>query len=160
MKKIINVIFYAFIAMLFVFYLFILYIGLYKPNVCIEYKLYYVDKVLQDWTGYGGLDYNGEKLIFDIEESSYNNLRGDRNWHYANNEIWMTDKECSLYFGNVKDKIVDISMEIKDVNNVDSIQVLVDGQVLHKINCNSNEESYKLNLPYTIKNQQAPFNSL
>ncbi len=54
---------YAVSLVLVVFYILVLYLGL-KPNVGIEYKMYYISHELSDWPGFGKLTYSlGTKEI-------------------------------------------------------------------------------------------------
>lgn len=54
--SVINVILYIVCAVLVVFYLAVLWFG-FNPNVCLEYKMYYLTNELSDWPGYGKLTY-------------------------------------------------------------------------------------------------------
>lgn len=53
---VINVILYIICAVLVVFYLAVLWLG-FNPDVCLEYKMYYLTNELSDWPGYGKLPY-------------------------------------------------------------------------------------------------------
>lgn len=54
--SVINVILYVVCAILVVFYLAVLWLG-FNPDVCLEYKMYYLTNELSDWPGYGKLPY-------------------------------------------------------------------------------------------------------
>lgn len=51
-----NVILYIVCAILVVFYLAVLWLG-FNPDVCLEYRMYYITNELSDWPGYGRLPY-------------------------------------------------------------------------------------------------------
>lgn len=51
-----NVLLYIVCAVLVVFYLIVLWLG-FNPDVCLEYKMYYLTNELSDWPGYGKLPY-------------------------------------------------------------------------------------------------------
>ncbi len=59
----INIVLYGICAVLTVFYVVVLWLGQ-NPNVCIEYKMYYLTNELTDWPGYG-------KLSYDLGTSEY-----------------------------------------------------------------------------------------
>ena len=51
-----NALLYIVCAVLVVFYLIVLWLG-FNPDVCLEYKMYYLTNELSDWPGYGKLPY-------------------------------------------------------------------------------------------------------
>ena len=68
---------YVVSALLFISYVIILGTSMY-PEVCTEYELYYIDGRLQDWPGYGGLQYRlGTPVIFVSTEEERTKRRGN-----------------------------------------------------------------------------------
>lgn len=55
--SVINIIVYMICTLLVVFYLAVLWLG-FNPDVCLEYRMYYLTNELSDWPGYGKLPYD------------------------------------------------------------------------------------------------------
>ena len=65
-----------------------------KPNVPIEYQLYYIDDVMDEWPGYGGLSYApGTVIRFGTAYGDVNATRRGRGWelHHENSMRAVTD---------------------------------------------------------------------
>ena len=80
-------------------YFYILYHGLRPKEASLDYQKYYVEDVLQDWPGYGGLDYK----IGDVEYFSCNydeNIMDTRGigWGQLESEgCWTVGEEAYFY---------------------------------------------------------------
>ena len=81
-----------------------------NPSVCIEYKLYYIDKTLNDWPGYGGLSYKlGDNVNFGMDsDKDASQKRKGAGWiDLGENGLWTNEYESILFFdlGNINQDI-------------------------------------------------------
>ncbi len=92
-----KVLAYLLCAALMIFYLVIFFS---KPNVSIEYRLYYIDDVLMDWVGDGGLDYKlGTPINFGTENNDLNARRKGRGWDTSSaNYVSVIKNDAPLFF--------------------------------------------------------------
>ena len=92
---------YYFISICLIFwYVTVLYWSLY-PKVGLEYKMYYLDKTLSDWPGYGGLNYNlGDVLYFNNKPKIGKPIKNrGQGWFNSNAwGCWINGKKAELYF--------------------------------------------------------------
>ena len=95
-------------------YLFILFL---RPDVCIEYKMYYIDKVLEDWPGYGGLGYDlGDTVFFGENQANQLSERRGSGWAPREDAYCFTDgKEASVYFVIEKQASLDLTLSVKEI---------------------------------------------
>ncbi len=100
MKSFLSVLFYMLMGLLCAWYLVVIYWS-FNPNVGLEYRLYYIEKELSDWPGYGGLSYKwSEKLYFGTETDSYTKLKNrGKGWEPASTDgAWAVGEEFDLIF--------------------------------------------------------------
>lgn len=101
MKKMISVCGYAVSALLFLSYVVILGTSLF-PDVCAEYRLYYIDKDLQDWPGYGGLQYRlGTPVVFRSTAEDRTKRRGNSWNSFEEDGCWTYGDHSALYFSGI-----------------------------------------------------------
>ena len=95
-------------------YLFILFL---KPDVCLEYKMYYIDDILWDWPGYNGLDYKlGETVYFGETLADHNSKRRGHGWAQRDNDYCSTNgNRVSVYFALKERTSLDIAVSVKDI---------------------------------------------
>ena len=92
---------YVISLILIVFYIGILIKGI-NTDANTEYKLYYVERVLQDWPGYGGLKYDlGVPIGFGIQEENVVKRRGKGWGNLEENACWTIGSNASLYFSEI-----------------------------------------------------------
>ena len=98
---------YLVTAALVVFYVFVLYLGMF-PKVSEEYRMYYLSHELKDWPGYNNLNYKFGKLEYCTENRLKNgkyaffsvcNRRGE-GWKDNNryDGTWNDDTSSVLYY--------------------------------------------------------------
>lgn len=95
-------------------YFFIL---LLKPDVCLEYKMYYIDNTLSDWPGYGGLNYKfGETVFFGKNKSNAVSKRRGEGWAEREADFCFTDgKSSSVYFVLESTEALEITLSVKEM---------------------------------------------
>lgn len=88
---------YIICALVLVFYLCVLFA---PRDVCLEYEMYYVEKTLDDWPGYGGLKYElGNPVYFGSDRKNANSLRRGKGWSTREKEYcWTVANEANVYF--------------------------------------------------------------
>lgn len=89
-----------------IFYIWVLLAGI-KPEVPLEYKMYYIDHTLMNWPGYGGLCYEpGEKLSFRMIPKDPDRVRRrGQGWGELTSEgCGWAQAKADLYFSELKKK--------------------------------------------------------
>jgi len=78
-------------------YFFILFL---PPSVCIEYKLYYIDRTLTEWPGYGGLHCDfGQKVSMSLQQNGKTDRHAGLGWgNREDNFRWSVGNTSILYF--------------------------------------------------------------
>ncbi|MDR3562974.1 MAG: hypothetical protein P4N59_16285 [Negativicutes bacterium] len=96
-----NIRIYSLISLcLYTWYIIVLW-GVMNPNVCLEYRLYYLERKLTDWPGYGGLKYRfGEVLSYGTRESEGKRAKNrGLGWAVAEEwGAWTLGENADLYF--------------------------------------------------------------
>ncbi len=102
---------YTISAILVIFYLLVLFA---TPNVCIEYKLYYIDDTLSDWPGYGGLDYSfGEEVKLGSAEMNQNSKRRGYGWSKRSAEFCtISENRAAIFFVVHTDKDISVNISV------------------------------------------------
>ncbi len=101
MKKMLPVCGYAVSALLFLSYVMILGTSLF-PKVCAEYRLYYIERELQDWPGYGGLQYRlGTPVVFRSTEEDRTRRCGNSWNSFEEDGCWTYGGHSALYFSGI-----------------------------------------------------------
>ena len=121
---------YVFCAILIAFYFCVL---VAPRDVCLEYEMYYVDKILTDWPGYGGLRYTiGTPVYFGSENMDEGSRRKGSGWSRRENGYsWTEGEKSDVYFhvdGDIPE-MMEITVKIGDVI-CDSYDLAVNGAVL------------------------------
>ncbi len=123
---------------LIVSYVFILNHGLKPKEACLEYKKYYVDNVLEDWPGYGGLDYEiGDIRYFaSNHEEHLMNTRGIGWGQLESQGCWTVGDESYFYENIVNaDENADYVMELEIYQLLaEDVHVLINGTEIGEIN--------------------------
>lgn len=122
---------------LFFIYLFVFSKGFF-PEVCKEYKMYYIDDILMDWPGYGGLKYEpGTKLYFGNNFEDKVTSRGQGWGNRENEACWTLGEYASVYFDISEDIKKNNSssyiLRLEMLNSVSDAVVKVNGNVIGKI---------------------------
>lgn len=88
---------YLFCTILICTYLGILFL---PPKVCLEYKMYYIDKTLIEWPGYGGLHCDfGQRVLMSNQTTNKNDQHAGQGWGgREENFRWSTGESSKLYF--------------------------------------------------------------
>lgn len=141
---------YLICVLLIVFYLFTLSLSFFS-NVPVEYKLYYVDKSLSNWPGYGGLSYDLGKRISFYGDST-NNYRG---LGWSNQEKWgtWTDGSESTMYLDIKQHITsDLTLKFYAHSCVQprNIKIVANGQNIAKVLVTMNDSELKLTVPKEV----------
>lgn len=123
-------------------YVYILLHGISPHDACLEYQKYYVENVLEDWPGYGGLDYEiGDVKYFATDhEKNEINTRG-AGWGQLESEGCWTVGEEAYFYENIinaeeNEKYV-VELEIYQTL-ADKAQVIVNGTEIGEIKSNEN----------------------
>lgn len=132
MKKV-NIIGYIVSGILIAAYIIILSTAL-NPKVKLEYDLYYIEKDLQDWPGYDGLNYSlGTKESFAINEENRINRRG-RSWNaFEEDGCWTYGEHASLFYTGLSGKDLVIEMEIEDIRENASAAIYINNSCIGEI---------------------------
>jgi len=154
-------------------YFYVLFHGLH-PDVGWEYKLYYVDKKLEDWPKYGGLAY---KLGTEEDFTSKTGIgvidvkRKGKGWSGEEEKgTWTIGKESFLYYSAIptSDKSLQINLNICNNMNGVIVDVYANDTFLSSIDDFSQNihtlhfdtsclDEGKLTLKFVIKNYTSPF---
>ena len=105
MKSPTRVLIYFIICLIASWYAIVLY-WIYSPNPSIEYRLYYIDKVLSDWPGQGGLKYEFGTMLSFGKESISETLVKNKGQGWSKPEAdhtWTIDDTAVLFFIIEKD---------------------------------------------------------
>ncbi len=113
-KRIGLILTYVIAIALIVSYVYILVHGIVPKDSCLEYQKYYVENVLSDWPGYGGLDYRiGDIRYFsNNHEENLINTRGT-GWSDLENEGCWTVGDESYFYENIKNARGDTEYVLK-----------------------------------------------
>lgn len=125
-KKPLRRLLYGASAVLILFYLIVLYLGL-KPDVGVEYEMYYISHEITEWPGYDNLRFDYGQVEF-LTENTYRNSDGEyvshpvarrrgEGWHTSGryDGTWSNDEESVLYYiFNEDTNKVTISITVKD----------------------------------------------
>lgn len=139
---------YLLCAGLMAFYLFTLY-SAFRPAVCEEYQLYYIDKELQDWPGYGGLSYlPGTPLYFDsLHPRKERARRLGKGWNSPEeNGTWTYGDRAVLFFTDLPVNSMNLDLLVTDLREGASGTVYFDGSSIGKIDAAGN-----LSFPLSVK---------
>ena len=107
-----NIILYIICAALVIFYLAVLWLG-FNPDVCLEYRMYYLTNELSDWPGYGKLPYELGTVEYctgywDKDGNKYTHnvcKRKGRGWEkYQNEGSRNAVDTASIYYLPISDK--------------------------------------------------------
>lgn len=137
-KRMLNILCWGCSVFLIAIYVYILYLGFF-PNVCREYKMYYIDETLVDWPGYGGLKYKlGEKMYFGSDYSDVIKNCGAGWGAVEAGARWTDGNEAKLYFdvsGIIEENYeVPLVFSLEIVNTLaDKVEVLCNGILLGTI---------------------------
>lgn len=99
------------------FYCFTLLSGM-NPQVPMEYKMYYMDRTLVDWPGYGGLAYKpGTELNFCYLKNDENQVkRRGTGWQKLETEgCGFADPNAYVYFSELQPKDYELLVEISEL---------------------------------------------
>lgn len=129
---------------LIIFYLFVLYKGI-AIDSCREYKLYYVDKLLEDWPGYGGLEYElGTPVDFDLGSASPVRRRG-KGWGPLETEGCWIEDEAVLYFSGLPtDRDLMLMIGLQKITNNMVIRINANEKEIFRLNGNEAAEQKEL----------------
>lgn len=127
--------FYLLSGSLCIFYMSVLLLG--NEDVADEYRMYYIDKTLQEWAGVGGLDYTlGEDMYFFSEAENAQKRKGS-GWSGAEwDGAWTIGTSSFLYFTNISnsdDLLLDI--EVNDLRPQANAKVIANGEIIGEISC-------------------------
>lgn len=135
---------YVICALILFSYFFILFL---KPNVCLEYKMYYIDDTLSDWPGYGGLSYNlGDTVFFGENKADKLSKRRGDGWAPREETFCFTDgKEATVYFVIENKTPLDVTIAVKEIA-CSSYSVYANGTLIADGLTHQNT-SFTLNIP-------------
>lgn len=138
---------------LIIFYLFVLYKGI-AIDSCREYKLYYVDKLLEDWPGYGGLEYElGTPVDFDLGSGSPVRQRG-KGWGTLETEGCWIEDEAILYFSGLPtDRDLMLTISLQKITNNTVIRINANEKEISRFYGNEAAEQKELSVvipPYIV----------
>jgi len=153
-------------------YFYVLFHGLH-PDVCWEYKLYYVDKKLEDWPKYGGLAYKldtEEDFTLKTGSGVIDAKRKGKGWSGEEEDgTWTIGGESFLYYTTlpISDELLQIKLNIcQNMNGVivdvyanENFLSRIDdfSQNIHMLNLDTSYlDEGKLTLKFVIKNYVSP----
>ncbi len=136
------------------------------PNVCPEYKLYYLDKKLIDWPGYGGLSYNlGEKIFFKTDDNGMQKVpfRG-QGWSGIESwGTWTIGHNADLFFALEDDIDSDLIMTTKATafrpGGYQLVDVSVNNEMVGALNFKHSEiMEYNIKIPKKLSTKSEIMN--
>ena len=87
---------YIFCIVLISIYFVILFL---PPNVCLEYKMYYIDKTLTEWPGYGGLHCEFGQKVLMSKQGNKKDCHAGVGWGNREDAFrWSVGNTSKLYF--------------------------------------------------------------
>lgn len=126
------------------------------PSVSEEYRLYYIEKELIDWPGDGGLVYTlGEELLFGAENEQPSKSVGSGWSAREERGIWTMGREAVLYL-DFSDAVLDTQTDALTMHMelaqwfTESVEVVVNGELIGTIAPSSDIYSYELPLPVEL----------
>lgn len=98
------------------------------PRVVLEYDLYYLKGDLQDWPGYGGLDYTlGKQESFARYDDNRIKRRGNMWNSFEEDGCWTYGDTASLLYTGIEKQRLEVRLFVPEVRQGASAQVNVNG---------------------------------
>lgn len=127
MKKVLRNGGYILSFLLVLAYFLILGTSLY-PKVNTEYDYYYLSKKLQDWPGYGGLEYTlGKPESFARYDDNRTRRRGNLWNSFEEDGCWTYGDTASVLYTGIEKQNLLLKIEVSDIREGASAQVCVNG---------------------------------
>lgn len=133
MKKVLRCGGYILSFILVLSYFLILSTSLY-PKVNTEYDLYYLSKDLQDWPGYGGLEYTlGKPESFARYDDNRIRRRGNSWNSFEDDGCWTYGDTASVLYTGIAEQNLILEVEIPDIREGAAAEVCVNGVSVGRI---------------------------
>lgn len=146
-----NIIMYFLSLLLILYYLNTLF-NIARPNVCKEYKMYYITKELKDWPGYNGLNYKlGTQLMFKNTSGNVAKCKGE-GWNETEESGTWTKEKAMLYL-NVLDgaeESINLNIGILDFVPEAEVSIKINEQLIGKLRPQKEIKEYQFSVPKDI----------
>lgn len=144
------------LSFIMIVYYFIVLFNSINPNVCREYKMYYITKELVDWPGFNGLNYKlGNKLEFLNNSDNKVKCRG-KGWNDIEDfGTWTQDK--SYLYLNLNDEIneeLELNISIREFVPNAELLININDENIGKIKLQKGIQEYQIIIPSHIVKQQ------
>lgn len=132
-----------------------------KEDVELEYKMYYVDKILSDYPGPNGLSFSFNEKEYLLPYSKYEKVdkrlaqRKGKEFKTTNYGAFNTEDISYIYYKAPKEvKNAYIKIEVTDIKNTENTEVLFNSnQYTQKIGEFNNVGEYEYKLPLLKKDE-------
>ncbi len=148
-----NVILYIVCAVFVVFYLAVLWLG-FNPDVCLEYRMYYLTNELSDWPGYGKLPYELGTVEYctgywDKDGNKYTHnvcKRKGQGWEkYQNEGSCNRDETAYIYYLPVSGcQAAKLAFEVNSFSGEEAVRVYAGDELIGEF---GDEGKFELSVP-------------